>query len=382
MRRTAVAAASTAVKNVTRAARGSIRYLMRPFPGPPPGTSPGTLHARPEAAGPARMFMVRYDGERLLEVDLLSPAGLEEVPEEEMCWVDVVGHDVGVIADLGARLEVHPLALEDVVNVGQRPKVDDYGSSLYVVVDLVQCDSDGRGMSKEQVSLVIQEGLLLSVREHSSDVFEPVRHRLRTGLGRRIRNGRADYLAYALVDTMVDHFFPVLDRVGERMESIEASLLDEPTKDDLNDLHELKRDLLLLRRSVWPLRDALGNLLRGDSALVADETRVFLRDVADHVHSVIDIVETYREMAASLVDLYLSSVSNRMNEVMKVLTIIATIFIPLSFVAGLYGMNFDPAASPWNMPELGWRWGYPFALGVMLAVAAAMLAFFRRRGWI
>lgn len=382
MNLTAAAAASSAVKGVTRAARGSIRHLMRPFAGPAPGTAPGTLRPRVEPEVPVRLRMMRWDHERLLEVDLLSPAGLDEVPEEEMCWVDIEGHDVAVIAELGDRLGVHPLALEDVVNVGQRPKVDDYGSSLFVVLDLVQSDPDGREIVKEQISLVVQEGLLLSVRERAGGVFDPVRARLRGGVGRRIRTLGADYLAYALVDTVVDHFFPVLDRIGERIEMIEDSLLTDPTREDLNHLHELKRDLLLLRRSAWPLRDAVGNLLRGDLELLGDETRVFLRDVADHVHSVIDIVETYREMASSLVDLYLSSVSNRMNEIMKVLTIIATIFIPLSFIAGLYGMNFDPSASPWNMPELDWYWGYPFALGIMLALAAGLLVFFRRRGWL
>jgi magnesium transporter len=299
-----------------------------------------------------------------------------------MCWVDVTGHDVAVISELGKRLEVHPLALEDVVNVGQRPKVDDYESSLYIVLDLIRWDADGTSLTKEQVSLIIQDGLLLSVRERESAVFEPIQDRIRKGVGRRIRNGAADYLGYALIDTVVDHLFPVLDRIGEQVESIEDSLLDEPTRDDLNDLHRLKRDLLLMRRSAWPLREALGSLLRGESALIGDEARLFLRDVADHVAQAIDIIETYREMASSLVDLYLSSVSNRMNEVMKVLTIIATIFIPLSFVAGLYGMNFDAGVSPWNMPELGWYWGYPMALVVMAAIAVALLVFFRRRGWM
>ena len=326
--------------------------------------------------------MVRYDPDDLVEADLLSPAGLDEVPEEEMCWVDVTGHDVALLAELGERLEVHPLALEDVVNVGQRPKIDDYESSLFIVLDLISWAEDEASLTKEQISVIVQDGLLLSVRERDSDVFEPVRERLRKGIGRRIRRMGADYLAYALMDTVVDHVFPVLDRIGEHIEEIESSLLDDPTEDDLNQLHRLKRDLLLLRRSVWPLREAVGTLLRGDNELVTDETRVFLRDVADHVAQAIDIIETFREMTSSLVDLYLSSVSNRMNEIMKVLTIIATIFIPLSFVAGLYGMNFDPEVSPWNMPELDWYWGYPAALAVMMAIAGALLIFFRRKGWI
>ena len=381
MRKTATTARS-AVRQVTNSARGTIHSLLRPRK-VTPGTSPGTL--RPPAEPPeipARMGMVRYDTEQLVEVDLLSPSGLDDVPEEEMCWVDLTGQDVALLAELGARLEVHPLALEDVVNVGQRPKVDDYQSSLFIVVDLIQWAPDQMTLTKEQVSLIVQGGLLLSVRERDSEVFDPIRERLRKGAGRRIRSGGADYLAYALIDTVVDHMFPVLDRIGEQVEDIEQSLLEHPTEDDLNQLHRLKRDLLLMRRSAWPLRDAMGTLLRDEHELIADETRVFLRDVSDHVAQAIDIIETYREMASSLVDLYLSSVSNRMNEIMKVLTIIATIFIPLSFVAGLYGMNFDPAASPWNMPELGWYWGYPAALAVMAAIAIALLAFFRRRGWL
>jgi magnesium transporter len=250
------------------------------------------------------------------------------------------------------------------------------------VLDLIRWSDDEPILTKEQISLVIQEGLLLTVREHDSDVFEPVRERLRKGVGRRIRNLGIDYLAYALIDTVVDHLFPVLDRIGEEIESVEASLLEAPSEDDLAHLHRLKRDLLLMRRSTWPLRDAFATLLRSEDDLIDDETRPFLRDAADHVAQAIDLIETYREMASSLVDLYLSSVSNRMNEVMKVLTIIATIFIPLSFVAGLYGMNFDPEASPWNMPELDWYWGYPAALGVMAAIAVALLIFFRRKGWI
>jgi magnesium transporter len=374
--------ARRAVRQVTSTARNSLGSLLRPRT-VTPGTAPGTLRPRDQPPEfPVEMQIVRYDPEHLVEAELHSVADLDKVPEEEMCWIDVVGHDVDLVARLGERLDVHPLALEDVVNVGQRPKVEDYGPTLFVVLDLIQCRDPGPVLVKEQVSLVIQEGLLLSFREQPGAVFDPVRVRLRNGVGRRIRTMGADYLAYALVDTVVDHVFPVLDRIGERIETIETSLLEDPAKSDLDELHRLKRDLLLMRRSVWPLRDAVGSLVRGDHDLIAEETRVFLRDVGDHVAHAIDVIETYREMASSLVDLYLSSVSNRMNEVMKVLTIIATIFIPLSFVAGLYGMNFDREASPWNMPELGWYWGYPAALAVMVGIALALLVFFRRKGWI
>jgi len=332
------------------------------------------------------MRLTRYDAETLLELDLLDPEGLDEARDGEICWLDLEGQDVALLGELGRRLEIHPLALEDVANIGQRPKVEDYANSLFIVVDLVRV-RDGGDLCREQVSLVLQDRLLMSVRESGGeppdggDLFEPVRARLRIGKG-RIRSAGADYLAYALIDTVVDHFFPVLESLGERIEDIEDSLLDEPTRDDLNALHKLKRELLLLRRSAWPLRDALSSLLRLDSPLVHRDTHVYLRDVADHVAVVIDVIETYREMVSSLVDLYLSAVSNRMNEVMKVLTIIATIFIPLSFIAGLYGMNFDTSASPYNMPELHWAFGYPFALLLMAAVAGGLLLFFRRKGWL
>jgi magnesium transporter len=212
-------------------------------------------------------------------------------------------------------------------------------------------------------------------------VFDPVVGRLRAD-GSRLRNLPADYLTYALIDAVVDQLFPVLERLGERIEEAEEGIMEEPDPGDLNALHVLRRDLLLLRKSTWPLRESMGRLQRSDSTLIHDETRLYLRDVEDHVALCLDIIETYREMVASLTELYLSAVSNRLNEVMKVLTIIATIFIPLSFIAGVYGMNFDRSAGPLNMPELGWAFGYPFALLIMAATAGALLLFFRRRGWV
>jgi magnesium transporter len=288
---------------------------------------------------------------------------------------------VPLIGRMGQRLRLHPLALEDVVNTGQRPKTDDFGNSLFVVLDLFAFGPGKNGLEREQVSLVLQEGLVLSVRERESGVFDPVRERLKAD-GSRMRTLPADYLAYALVDAVVDHLFPVLERFGERIEDAEEGIMEEPDPGDLNALHVLRRDLLLLRKSTWPLREVMGRLLRSDSSLIHDETRLYLRDVEDHVTLCLDIIETYREMVASLTELYLSAVSNRLNEVMKVLTIIATIFIPLSFIASLYGMNFDRNAGPLNMPELGWAWGYPFALLIMAATAGALLLFFRRRGWV
>ncbi len=346
-----------------------------------PGQAPGSLPEPTALAEPTRMRLVRYSVDTLVEADLLSPAGLDEVAPSEACWLAMEGHDIRLVSEIGDRLGIHPLALEDVVNTGQRPKVEDYEHSLFLVVDHFTFDAEAFELHKQQVSLVLQAGVLLSVEEQSGTLFDPVRDRLRTGKP-RIRQPRSDYLAYALVDTVVDHLFPVLEELGDSIEEAEESILDDPTRDDVNALHVLKRHLLVLRKSCWPLRDMLAQLLRSESPLISAETRLYLRDVADHVALAIDIIETYREMVSSLVDLYLSNLSNKMNEVMKVLTIIATIFIPLSFIAGVYGMNFERSASPWSMPELGWYWGYPAVLLLMAAVAGGLLVFFRRRGWI
>ncbi len=345
-----------------------------------PGTSPGTLPEKLVSVEPTRVRQVRYSVEEIHEQELPGEMGPAAEPPFTT-WIDVQGHDVGQIADLGSRLEVHPLVLEDVVNVGQRPKVEDFDDSLYVVLDHFSVAGDDETLCKEQVSIIVQSRSVLSFLERPGTLFEPVHQRLRVGKG-RIRGGGSGYLAYALIDTVVDHLFPLLDHIGDQLEALEESILEDPTGDDRNALHHVKRDLLVLRKSVWPLRDMLRNLMMSDSDLIGDETGAYLRDVADHAALALDIIETYREMVSSLNDLYLSSVSNRMNEVMKVLTIIATIFIPLSFVAGLYGMNFDPQASPWNMPELAWYWGYPAVLLVMLVMVGGLLAYFRRRGWL
>ena len=345
-----------------------------------PGTSPGTLPERPRPIEPTVVHLVRYGLDGIEEGDLPADVAPPPTSASVTNWLDVQGHNVEQIAELGNQLDIHKLVLEDVVNVGQRPKIEDYDDSIFIVLDHFAMDDDSI-LAKEQVSIVIQRGSVLSARERQSGLFDPVLQRLRLGKG-RIRGGGAGYLAYALMDTVVDHLFPVLDRVGDLLEELEESILEEPTKDDRAMLHHLKRDLLVLRKSVWPLRDMLRNLMLSESSLMGDETRTYLRDVADHAALALDIIETYREMVSSLNDLYLSSISNRMNEVMKVLTIIATIFIPLSFVVGLYGMNFDSQASPWNMPELGWYWGYPAVLLVMLLMVSGLLYYFRRRRWI
>ena len=346
-----------------------------------PGTAPGTLAIAEPSKEPPRSRLMEYGLESLYETEVASFDELSEPGPGLVGWHDVEGHDVKFISELGQRFSIHPLALEDVINVGQRVKSEEFEDSIFVVLDHFFIDGDSGALAKEQISLVIQSNLLLSVRERRSDLFEPVRARLRTGRP-RIRGGGSGYLAYALIDTVVDHLFPILESIGDRILEVEDSLLDTPTRDDVSTLHHLKRELLVLRKSMWPLREMLNRLRQSDSELVSEETRLYLRDVLDHAIMAVDIVETLREMVSSLMDLYLSSISNSMNEIMKVLTIIATIFIPLSFVAGLYGMNFDASVSPFNMPELRWYWGYPFALGVMALIVIGLLGFFRRRGWL
>jgi len=369
-----------------------------------PGASPGTLIADPDA-DPTAIDLIWYDSGRIEERTLASLAELDAAPPQPgaVAWLDVRGlrhHDL--IQEVGRRFSIHPLALADVVNAPQRPKTELYDHHLLVVAHMAllvpkrsgeralpDTAFDGHDLHMEQVSVVLGRGWVVTFQESASDgdALEPVRARLRQGRG-KIRTCGADYLAYALLDAVVDGYYPVLDALGRAFEELEDLTLAKPVHGTGQRIHASKRVLLVLRRGIWHLRDAMASLLRdqdatsGDGALLAPTTLPYLRDVYDHVVQVVDMIETYREFAASLMDVYLSSVNNRMNEVVKVLTIISTIFLPLSFVAGIYGMNFHTDRSGWNMPELDWTYGYPFALTLMAVIAAAMLAAFRRFGWI
>lgn len=256
--------------------------------------------------------------------------------------------------------------------------MEEFADHLFVVLRIVDGPHSAR---LEQFSCFIGQDWLITFQEHAGDFFENVRQRLRQGRG-RIRVDGIDYLAYALLDAAIDGFYPVLEALGERLETLEDEVIADPSPTQVDALHRVKRELLDLRRALWPARDMINMLIRGDGAVISESTRVYLRDCHDHSIQLIDIVETYREIASSLLDVYLSSLSAHLNEVMKVLTIIATIFIPLSFIAGVYGMNFDTSHSPWNMPELGWAYGYPLVLALMAVVALILLGYFRRRGWI
>ncbi len=346
-----------------------------------PGSVPGSFVDRAPEGPRAALEVIVYAPDTYRRFEISSLDKLPDPTAGKVTWLNVAGLDGDVLQRLASRFGIHPLVMEDVVNLGQRPKVESYDGYLYVVLDLVTWSEDEMQVEREQVSLLLLEGLVISIQERPGDVFDPVRERLASAKG-RIRGVGADYLLYALLDAAVDHLFPVLESVGDRIEDLEDGLVEEPSREHLGTLHSIKRDLLGLRRSTWPLREMTARLARGESEAFAAETVIYLRDVADHAVQVLDLLESFRDVVSGLMDLYLSSVSNRMNEVMKVLTVIATIFMPLGFIAGLYGMNFNPAASPYNMPELGWRYGYPFAIGVMATVAAVMLFYFYRRKWL
>jgi magnesium transporter len=344
-----------------------------------PGTAPGHVALDERSDRPVRSRVVDFSPDAIREESFTGDPPPADASETR--WIDVVGRNPRTVVDLGHHLGLHQLVVEDIAHGSQRSKVEDYEDSLFVVADVLHWDPDGRRVSTEQVSLVLQESRLVSVVDEYEAVFEGVRGRLRAGRG-RIRGSGPGYLAYALLDAVVDHTFPVLEALGEEIEAAEDSIADGVHREDSARLHRIRQNLVLLRRAIWPLRDTVARLGRSESPLITEETRLFLRDVADHLALAADMVEAYREMTAGLMDLYQSALANRMNEVMKVLTIIATLFIPLSFIAGVYGMNFDPSAGPLAMPELRWAWGYPAALGLMAAIAGGLLVFFRRKGWI
>ncbi|MCG3180255.1 MAG: Cobalt/magnesium transport protein CorA [Phycisphaerae bacterium] len=344
------------------------------------GEAPGTLRVDESWPKP-KIRVMAWSAEKLVEADVSDPAGLSDfLGQWPVVWVNVDGlGDAAMLQGLGDLFKLHPLALEDVVNVPQRPKLELYDRNSCLVLSRMVRESDGLG--SEQLSLFIGDGVVLTFQERSGDCFDPIRARIRAQ-GSRLRQLGADYLAYALMDAVIDAYYPVIETFGERLEAMETAILARPTRDAIRHIHRARRDLLVLRRALWPQRDVLNALIRDEMPQIAPETRVYLRDCYDHLVQIMDLIETDRELVSGLLDAYMSSVSNRMNDVMKVLTIIATIFIPLGFIAGLYGMNFSPENSPYNMPELRWRFGYEYALGLMAAIAAVMLGVFWRLGWL
>lgn len=342
------------------------------------GLPPGTLvHVGERRSTDVSITVIDYDEDELTEREV------EEVEEcfeyrdkKSVTWINVEGlHDVDVIEKIGDKYGFHPLLLEDILNTEQRPKMDDYDSHLMIAMKMISFDPQQTEVLDEHVSIILGYDFVISFQETKGDVWDPVRERIRKNRG-RIRRTGADYLVYALMDAVVDNYFVVLENIGDQLEFLDETLVEDPDHEVLQEIHDLKREMIYLRRSVWPVREVVGSLERQQPELVDESTRIYLRDVYDHTIQIIDTIESYRDVLASMVDIYLSSVSNKTNEIMKVLTIMAAIFIPLTFIAGVYGMNFE------YMPELGLWWGYPAVIALMAGIAGVMLVYFRSRDWI
>lgn len=356
----------------------------------PPGSSPATLHPHLVDGQPRKpaIQIISYDAERMEEHELRSIAEFDTlIQPKRVTWINIDGlGDVEALTELGRRYRIHPLALEDVLNTGQRPKLEIAPDYVFLVAQMFYQQA-GDGFRVEQVSLFLAKNLVITVQEEGDyDAFDPIRERLRAGRG-ALRGGKADYLAYALLDSMIDHYYPVLDAIGEAIDELEDELLEKPSREMVVSLHEYKRSLTLMRRHVWPLREVVNGLYHDSSGFVTQPTKVFLRDCYDHTVQLMDHVDSYKEITTGLMELYHSSVGLRTNEVMRVLTVITSIFIPLTFIVGIYGMNFAPESAageklPLNMPELYQPHGYVVVMGVMLLIAVVQLVLFRRMKWL
>ena len=342
----------------------------------PPGTSPGTLAGAAVEAGALSIFLINYTSDH---IEAIQQAGIADcrmsLDRPDKTWIHVTGRpDPQLLADLGHFFGLHPLALEDVLSGGQRPKADVYEGQLFVVLSEIRQGEEG--LQAVQTSFFQGENFVISIQEDGAqDLFEPIRRRLRQP-GSRLRTKESDYLLYALIDLVVDRKFPLLERIGERIEHLDDELLERPSRSSVAQIHDLRRDLLVVRRFCWPEREVIGWLLRDEESLIGREVRTYLRDCYDHSVQIIDLLETYREMVSMQMEVYLSSISHRLNEIIRVLTVISTIFIPLTFITGLYGMNFE------FMPELRLPWGYPLVLLVMGMVVMLLILWFWRRGWL
>jgi len=342
------------------------------------GLPPGALiHIGEKRSERVKISIIDYDEINFQEKEAKT---IEECfplkDKPAITWINIDGlHLVDIIEKIGKNFDFHPLLLEDILNTEQRPKIEDFETYIYIVLKMLYYEDKANEINYEQVSIIFGQNFVISFQEKEGDVFNPIRERIRTNKG-RIRKMGADYLAYSLIDAIVDSYFNIIEKLGENIEDIEDTMIANPTPETLRAIHKLRRKMISLRKSVWPLREVVSAFERSDSSLIEESTRIYLKDVYDHTIQVIDTVETFRDMLSGMLDIYLSSISNKMNEIMKVLTIIATIFIPLTFIVGVYGMNFE------YMPELKWRWSYPFIWFVMLMVGFSMLIYFRKKKWI
>lgn len=335
------------------------------------------MHSGERKTEEIRISIIDYDASEVTERSMKDISECSPYKQmDTVTWINIDGlHDIKILETLGEQYGLHPLVMEDILSTRQRPKMEDYDDYLYLVLRMLTTDEADVKIEDEQFSMILGDNFVITFQEKPGDVFDPVRERLRNPK-RQIRKLGADYLAYALIDAIVDHYFVALEAIGETIVDIEGELMDDSEQEDLESIHGLKREMIFFRKSVWPLREVIAQINRGESQLFHKKTLVYLRDVYDHTIQVIDTNESYRDMLSSLLDLYLSTLSNKMNEVMKVLTIIATIFIPLTFIAGIYGMNFS------YMPELEWKWAYPVVWAVIIVVTIGMVAFFKKRKWL
>ncbi len=342
--------------------------------GLPPGT---TVYTGVSGPGPVKIYAIDYDREHFVQREVEDPAECAEFLETlTPTWIRVDGvHQVELVQAVGEVFGLHPLVIEDICSVGQRPKVDDYDSHLYVVFRLCELDPSTGRVAFEQVSVLLGETWVLSFQEGPESIFEMLRESLEGGRG-RIRSMGPDYLAYRLLDAVVDQYFLILEQLGDQVESLEESLVEQPNHQQLARLQDLKRDLMSTRRALWPLREAVSVLDRADSELLRRETKPYFKDLYDHCVHALEMIENELELVSAMHDLYMNAVSNRLNEIMKLLTVISVVFLPMNFLAGLYGMNFE------RMPELKWPLGYPFALSLMFLTALSMLHYFRSREWV
>lgn len=343
------------------------------------GHAPGSLApVEREEQYPLEFTLLEYGADR--EVKESQPQDVKACfpfsKKDRVTWLNVSGSCAAdVIGEIGVRLDIHPLVLEDILDTNQRPNMEDFDRYLFIELNAHLWNEEHSHLEIEQVSIILGSNYVITFQGQKEEVLEPVRKRIREGKGRITKQG-ADYLFYSLIDTIVDQYFVVLENLGEQIEFLEEDLVTNPDPITLHAIHELKRELILIRKSVWPLREVISGLERGESPLIEKFSRIYLRDIYDHTIQVIDTIETFRDIVSGMLDIYLSSISNRMNEIMKVLTIISTVFIPLSFIVGLYGMNFK------YMPELEWKWGYFGVLGVILLVVVGMVVYFRRKKWL
>ncbi len=342
------------------------------------GLPPGSIvHIGNKRAEKTKITIVDYNEEQFQEKEVKTVK--ECCPYKEkptITWINIDGvHEEKIIEELGKIYNFHPLILEDIVDTDQRPKIKDFGDYIFIILKMHYYDKENNEIKIEQVSLIFGKNYVISFQEREGDVFDSIRERIRNNIG-RIRKAKADYLIYALMDGIIDNYFTILEKLGEETEDLEAKVIKDPVPANLQIIYKLKSELIFLRKSVWPLREVISILEKGESVLIDKSTNIYLRDIYGHTIQVMDTVETLRDVISGTLDVYLSSVSNRMNEIMKVLTIVATIFIPLTFIVGIYGMNFQ------YMPELKWVWGYPIVLLGMLIIGIVMVIYFKRKKWM